>query len=181
MGIAAAVLMSACNGGSCRGSAAKPAEPAAKFRTMDTAAFTLQVPSGWVVSEETPWGARDIRPEKSGEMGGASMSSMTGPGLGRSSWDRLYDTSLYFITRGEKAGALKASPYEVGRSPKGFEMCSWTMSDARGNTVQRHAILKHTNGNILALSAKTPPAASAADASKLNGMFRHMLETAVVK
>ena len=50
MSIAAAVLMSACNGGSCRGSAAKPAEPAAKFRTMDTAAFTLQVPSGWVVS-----------------------------------------------------------------------------------------------------------------------------------
>ncbi|MBM3493416.1 MAG: hypothetical protein FJX72_03695 [Armatimonadetes bacterium] len=178
----AAVLAGGCQTGDC---APKPKTTKAQtpvYRTMDTNAFTLQVPSGWTVSEETPWGARDISPEGGADaMGGATMSSMTGPGLGRSSWKQLYETSLYFITRGDRAGKMTATPYELGKSKQGYETCSWAMKDGKGRVVQRHVILKHSNGNILALSAKTPASAEKQDISKLDRMFRHMTETAIVK
>ena len=109
------------------------------------------------------------------------MSSMTGPGLGRQSWQRLYDTSLYFITRFDREQNMIATPYTVGKSKQGFETCSWDMKDKAGRIVQRHVILKHENGNILALSVKFPKAVSKADRAKLDRSFRHMLDTAIVK
>ena len=110
------------------------------------------------------------------------MSSMTGPGLGRQSWQQLYETSLYFITRyapnGEK---MKATPYQLGKSRQDFETCSWTMTDADGLPLQRHVILKHSNGNILALSVKIPSSAEKESKERLEAIFQHMVDTAMVR
>lgn len=174
-----AVLMLA--GPANNASGAAKAESKGKYVTVDTRNYTLQIPAGWSVSEETPWGSRDIRPGDNGDLAGASMSSMTGPGLGKQSWQRLYDTSLYFITRYDREGKMTATKYTLGKSKQGFETCSWDMKDADNRILQRHVILKHDNGNILALSVKFPKAVSGDDRAKLERSFRHMLDTAKVK
>lgn len=177
-GLAASLLL-AGPANDRKNEAASERKPAS--RTVDTRSFTLQIPSGWSISEETPWGSRDIRPDGADSAEGASMSSMTGPGLGRQSWQRLYETSLYFITRYDRERKLKATQYTIGKSKLGFETCSWDMKDDEDRVLQRHVILKHENGNILALSVKFPKAVSSADRAKLDRSFRHMLDTAVVK
>ena len=155
----------------------------AQYRTVTTDAFTIEVPVGWEVGRQTPWGSSEITPGKEVDAPeGSSMSSMTGPGLGRQSWQQLYDTSLFFITRGNRKRAdMRATPFEVGKSRQGFETCSWTMVDAAGKPLQRHVILKHSNGNILALSVKLPPEASAASRRKLEAMFQRLHDSAIVK
>ena len=153
-----------------------------EYRVVDTQSFTIEVPSGWTVSEETPWGSRQIRPsDETNTVKAASMSSMTGPGLGRQSWDRLYQTSLYFITRNGRESKMKATPYTLGKSKQGFETCSWDMTDTAGTVIQRHVILKHSNGNILALSVKVPADATKEERAQLCQLFQHMVDTAIVK
>lgn len=183
MSIGAAIML-AVVGGAQTLKQVKTDKDASKpeYRKVDTSNFTIEVPAGWAVSDETPWGSRDIRPSvESKVVTAASMSSMSGPGLGRQSWDRLYDTSLYFITRYDRQGKMKATPYALAKSRRGFETCSWDMTDADGKVVQRHVILKHTNGNILALSVKIPSDASAKERQQLDRMFAHMVDTAVIK
>lgn len=153
------------------------------YRKVETEHYTVEVPEGWEVGQETPFGQREIRPAKETEAAqGASMSSMTGPGLGRQSWQQLYNTSLYFIMRyrpnGEK---MKATPYKIGKSKQNFESCSWTMTDTEGKPLQRHVILKHSNGNILALSVKIPSAAAKESKERLEAIFQHVIDTAVVR
>ena len=150
------------------------------YRKIETKNYVIETPEGWEVGQETSFGQREIRPAKETKADrGASMSSMTGPGLGRQSWQQLYETSLYFITRyapnGEK---MKATPFTLGKSQQGFETCAWTMTDSDGLPLQRHVILKHSNGNILALAVKIPPAAAK---EGLNTIFQHMVDTAVVR
>ncbi len=176
------------------------------YRTLKTTNYTLEVPEKWEVGEETSFGQREIRPdrermgakgtaergsgadEKSGEKRAikpqeATFSSMTGPGLGKQSWDQLYQTSLFFITRfvPEGTGKMKATPYVLGKTKLGFATCAWAMTDSEGHPLQRHIILKQTNENILALSVKLPPGSSKAATERLERIFQHMVDTATVR
>ena len=153
------------------------------YRKTETKNYIVETPEGWEVGHETPFGQREIRPAKETEADrGASMSSMTGPGLGRQSWQQLYETSLYFITRYAPNGKkMQATPFTLGKSRQKFETCSWTMTDSDGLPLQRHVILKHSNGNILALSVKIPPAAAKESKEGLKTIFQHMVDTAVVR
>lgn len=184
MGLAACIAM---NGPYQSSSAAKQPGDGSKggrvtYRTMDTATFKISVPSGWSVSKETPWGAREITPGgKESDVSIGSMSTMTGPGLGRQGWDQLYKTSLYFITRDGRDKTAKATEYRLGRNPQGFETCSWEMTGPNGDVRARYVILKHDNGNILALSVKLPTGDDAKARDRTDRMFRHMVDTAVVK
>ena len=152
------------------------------YRKIETKNYIVEVPEGWEVGQETPFGQREMRPAKALELErGASLSSMTGPGLGRQSWQQLYETSLYFITRYAPNGdKMKATPYKLGKSKQDFEACSWTMTDADGKPQQRHVILKHSNGNILAMSVKIPSAAAKESKDRLEAIFQHLVDTAIV-
>ena len=154
-----------------------------QYCKIETKNYLIQTPEGWEVGQETPFGQREIRPTKETKAdAGASMSSMTGPGLGRQSWQQLYETSLYFITRyAPNREKMKATPFTLGKSRQGFETCAWTMTDPDGLPLQRHVILKHSNGNILALSVKIPPAAAKESKEGLKTIFQHMVDTAVVR
>lgn len=187
--VVAAALLGLYPEASC-GAGSKPARAkdekavkAVKYVEVKTANYTFEVPQGWKVGEETPFGQREMHPSAGGKQDETQgMSSMTGPGLGKRSWQDLYDTSLYFITRyAPKGGEMKATKYVLGKSKQGFETCSWSMLDAAGRTIQRHVILKHADGNILALSVKLPPSAATEDAAQLEAHFRHMVNTAIVR
>ena len=115
--------------------ASKPAcskEKPIKYHKLETKNYTVELPEGWEAGEETSFGQREIHPpsQKAADSdvnAGASMSTMTGPGLGKQSWDQLYQTSLYFITRfGASSKKMVATPYKLGKSAQGFEACSWT-------------------------------------------------------
>jgi hypothetical protein len=153
------------------------------YRKIETKNYVIETPEGWEVGQETSFGQREIRPAKETKADrDASMSSMTGPGLGRQSWQQLYETSLYFITRYAANGQkMQATPFTLGQSRLGFETCTWTMTDPDGLPLQRHVILKHSNGNILALSVKIPSAAAMESKERLEAIFQHMVDTAVVR
>jgi len=153
------------------------------YRKIETKNYVIETPEGWEVGQETPFGQREIRPAKEMKAGrGASMSSMTGPGLGRQSWQQLYETSLYFITRFAPNGQkMQATPFTLGKSQQGFETCAWTMTNSDGLPLQRHVILKHSNGNILALAVKIPYGAAKESKEGLQTIFQHMVDTAVVR
>ena len=74
---------------------------AVRYRTVTTKNYTIQIPESWELGEETPFGQREMNPK----VGKGQLTSMTGPGLGKQSWDQLYQTSLYFILRGQPAEA----------------------------------------------------------------------------
>ena len=153
------------------------------YRKIETKNYVVEMPENWEVGPETPFGQREIRPVKETKADrGASMSSMTGPGLGRQSWEQLYETSLYFITRYAPNGQkMQATPFTLGQSRLGFESCAWTMTDPGGLPLQRHVILKHSNGNILALSVKIPPTAAKLSKERLEAIFQHIVDTALVR
>lgn len=149
------------------------------YETIKTESYTLQIPKGWMMSDETPWGARQIRPPSSeGELGAGSLSTMTGRGAGRQSWDRLYQTSLYFIMRGTGGREMRPTPYSMLTTQQGYEACAWDMIGEKDLLLQRHAILRHTNGNILAVSVKFPKNASESIRKQLDRHFWHMVHTA---
>ncbi len=118
------------------------------FVRVETKSYTFEVPKGWEVGSETPWGARDMTPAK----GAGAMGAMTAP-PSTQSWDRLYETSLYFITR-EKPG--KATPYVLGKAPQGYETMTFQVVSADGFADRRYTILKSKGNRILALSVKIP-------------------------
>jgi len=160
--------------------AGRPA--AASFRRVETQRYTIEVPEGWEVGEETPFGQRELLPAQAERAGGGSMSTMTGPGLGRQSWADLYRTSNYFITRYSAEGQkMKPGPFRVGKTAQGYASCSWSMSTADGATVQRHVILKRADTDILALSVKLPAATDRDRRSQIEARFRHMVDTAVMR
>ena len=136
--------------------------------------YAIEAPEGWEISAETPFGQREIasKQKKSG-----SMSVMSAAGSGAKSWDELYRTSLYFITRYQKE-ELKATPYKLGKTKSGLESCSWDMTDRDGKLRSKHVILKETSGKILALSGRFQPET---DTKTLESDFRHLVETARIK
>lgn len=149
------------------------------YETVKTDSYAIQIPKGWSVSDETPWGSRQIRPPAAeGELGAGSLSTMTGRGAGRQSWDRLYQTSLYFIMRGAGGSQMRPAPYSELTTQQGYEACAWDMLDGQGAVLQRHAILRHSNGNILAVSVKFPKNASETVRKVLDRHFWHMVHTA---
>jgi hypothetical protein len=110
------------------------------------------------------------------------MSTMVGPGLGRQTWDELYKTSNYYILRYAPTGSkMKPLPYKLGKTRQGIDSCSWTMVDPAGVPVQRHVILKRPDGDILALSVKLPASAGKQVRSRLEMMFSHLVDTAVLR
>ena len=144
--------------------------PAKGFTLVDTDKYVIQVPTGWSVGEETPWGARDITPESGPGRMGAMTAGPTADG-----WDALYKTSLYFIKR-EEAGV--ETPYRTGKTKQGYECMSFEVKNEDGFASRRYTLLKDTKGNALALSIKIP---SPEKEKSFKAMFQHMVDTAKIK
>lgn len=139
------------------------------FVRLDTPAYTLEVPKGWAVSRETSFGQRTM------ESGKSQMTAMTAGGPVEPNWDRLYQTSLYFIRR-ENPG--KPTPYKISKSAQGYEACSFSILDEDGFASARYVILRNKEGRILALSVKIPEKRKERE---LQRAFDRMIRTAVVK
>lgn len=190
-----------------------------KFVRQDVGAYVLEVPEGWKIGEETPWGARDIMPASAFESPKAadksagkpdteasakqettatapasslqnyitrlsatakltSMSAMTAPGAHNEPWEKLYQTSLFFIMQTYKPGEVKAMPFKVAKAKQGYEACSWTMEEKDGGVRARHVVLRNSAGKILALSIKFP---TTKGNEVQDGAFEHMVSTASLK
>lgn len=144
--------------------------PAKGFTLVDTDKYAIQVPTGWTVGKETPWGARDITPVS----GPGKMGAMTA-GPTKDGWDALYKTSLYFIKR-EEAGI--ETPYRTGKTKQGYECMSFEVKNKDGFAKRRYTLLKDTQGNALALSINIP---TPAQEKGFKAMFQHMVDTAKIK
>lgn len=124
---------------------------------VETSAYSLEMPAGWAVSEETPWGARKAEPKaKSGNLGvmtaGGNLGAMTAPPT-RETWDGLYRTSLYFIMR-ERGG--KATPYELTKTESGIPAMVFQVKNDSGFAARRYVMLRNPDGRLLALSVDIP-------------------------
>lgn len=139
-----------------------------KFQKLITKNYSLEIPKGWNVTPETPWGAREIMPssKESGEMGVMTAGPTQAP------WDELYKTSLWFINREMKG---TATPYKVAKNKSGFETCSWQMLNTSGVVVRRYVMIRHSDGRVIALSVKLPAKVSA---TTTEGLFTHMVDSA---
>ncbi len=137
------------------------------FVRVTTPSYVIEVPRGWVVGAETPFGQREF------EKGEEKMSVMTARGAGAQGWDKLYQTSLFFISR--SMPGTKPTPYKLGKTNRGVETCSFSMLDSSGFASARYVILKAANNNILALSVKIPGKQSA---NNLTKAFARMVESA---
>jgi hypothetical protein len=133
---------------------------------VETSAYSLEVPKGWVVSKETSFGQREFDGPK------GSMTAMTANAGPKPDWDRLYQTSLYFIMR-EKRG--KATPYTLGKTDQGFNTCSFTILDDSGFADRRYVLLHSPKGALLALSVKIPDKKLE---SELQATFDRMVKSA---
>ncbi len=118
------------------------------YSRVSTSSYTVEVPNGWEVSKETPWGARRIQPTK----GKGELGIMTAP-PGQQSWDQLYKTALYFIQREEKG---KATTYRITKTPRGLEAASFEVLDKAGFPSRRYVLIKDNTKGLLALSVKVP-------------------------
>lgn len=139
------------------------------FVRVETKEYSFEVPKGWEVGSQTSWGARDLTPDK----GAGSMGAMTAP-PSTQSWDRLYQTSLYFIMR-EKPG--KATPYVLGKVPQGYETMSFQVADPDGFASRRYVILKAKTNQVLALSVKIP---GKSEEKKFTVIFDRMIKSAKI-
>jgi len=134
---------------------------------VETKKYTVEVPKGWEVGEETSFGQREFHSSK-GEIG-----TMTGSAKG-SNWDRLYNTSLYFIQRREKA---TPTPYKLGKNKKGYETMSFEMMGKDGKPTSKYVILKNAKEDILALSVRITQVKSE---NELKKAFDRLISTAVI-
>ena len=134
---------------------------------VETKKYTVEVPKGWEVGEESSFGQREFHSSK-GEIG-----TMTGSAKG-SNWDRLYNTSLYFIQRREKA---TPTPYKLGKNKKGYETMSFEMMGKDGKPTSKYVILKNAKEDILALSVRITQVKSE---TELNKAFDRLISTAVM-
>lgn len=141
-----------------------------KFVLVDTPKYSFEVPEGWEVGRETPWGARDIAPKgDAGKLGAMTAGPTT------ASWDELYRTSLYFIMR---EGEGKATPFRVGKTKGGYESIAFEVTNKAGFADRRYVLLKDSRGSALALSVKIPDKSVE---EKFSLMFKHMVDTAKIK
>ncbi|MFZ4507133.1 MAG: hypothetical protein ACOYON_05475 [Fimbriimonas sp.] len=135
---------------------------------VKTTSYTLEIPKGWDVTAETSFGQREMT------SGPAKMSAMTAPGNGGpTNWDSLYQTAVYFSTR----GGGKATPYKMSKSKQGYDAMSYSVVKD-GFAASRYVILRSPKGDILALSVTIPEVKREADLMKV---FDRMVRTANIK
>lgn len=118
------------------------------YSRVTTPNYTVDIPNGWAVSKETPWGARSFQPAQ----GKGELGVMTAPPSSQP-WDQLYQTALYFIQREEKG---KATPYRLTKTARGLEAASFEVLDAEGFAARRYVMIKDKAKGLLALSVKVP-------------------------
>lgn len=140
------------------------------FVTFESDRYSFEVPKGWTVGKETPWGARDVVPGT----GSGKLGAMTA-GPTRSSWEELYRTSLYFIKR---EGEGKETPFRIGKTKQGYESMSFEMINKDGWADRRYTLLKNDAGSALALSVKIP---TRKDEKQYAQWFQHMVDTAKLR
>jgi hypothetical protein len=141
-----------------------------KYVMVKTDKYSFEIPRGWTVGEETPWGARDMMPAS----GSGKLGAMTA-GPTKASWDELYRTSLYFVMREEKG---TATPFRTGKTKQGYECMSFEVAQPSGFVNRRFTLLKDGSGNALALSVKIP---SASVEKMYLADFQRMVDTAKLK
>lgn len=141
-----------------------------EFVLVDTAKYSFEIPKGWSVGAETPWGARDMSPES----GAGKLGAMTA-GPTQASWDQLYQTSLYFIQR-EESG--RATPFRLGKTKNGFESMSFEVLNKDNFANRRYVLIKNNAGSALALSVRIP---SKRDEKEFVAYFKRMVDTAKIK
>jgi hypothetical protein len=142
------------------------------FQRIETASYSIEIPQGWEVEKEMPWGAREI----SGPTGG--FSAMTGKGAAKRGWEQLYQTSLYFIMRNPGESGSKATPYKIVKTKQGYEAMSFSVLSKEGFAKSRYMILRAKNDDILALSVKVPSQQNEKDLVKA---FDRLVVTAKLK
>ncbi len=147
-----------------------PGQSAVRTELVDTEKYSFEVPAGWSVGKETPWGARDITPAE----GKGKLGAMTA-GPSKAGWDELYRTSLFFIQREEKG---TATSYRVEKTKLGYESIRFEVADADGFQNRRYALLKDSKGNALALSVKIP---NRKLEKEYTAIFQGMIDTAKIK
>lgn len=135
---------------------------------IKTKKYSVEVPKGWEVGEETSFGQREYSSKK------GEMSTMTGSAVNRT-WDQLYQTSLYFITR---SSAGTPTPYRLTKSEKGLDVMSFEMIDDNKKPVSKYVIFKNTKSEILALSVKIK---DRKEEKELEKAFVRMVKTAEMK
>lgn len=140
------------------------------YSRIQSSTYSVEVPRGWEVSRQTPWGQRTMNPkDKAGELG-----VMTAP-PGRQTWDELYQTSLYFIKRQSKG---KPTPYRISKMPNGLEAASFEMLDNTGFAEKRYILIRDESKGLLALSVKVPSREADKEWSK---HFDRLVKTAKLK
>ena len=118
------------------------------YARVESATYSVEVPKGWTVTEETRWGQRKMKPGQ----GGGELGVMTA-GPTQASWDELYQTSLYFIMR---EGEGDPTPYEVTKRKDGLEAATFAVLDGSGFAERRYVLIKHPERGLLALSVRVP-------------------------
>ncbi len=129
--------------------------------------YVVEIPKGWEVGRETSFGQREYM-GADGEMG-----TMTGSAKG-SNWDRLYQTSLFFIRRSMKG---EPTPYKIVKAKQGYEAMTFNMMYEE-RPVARYVILMNDKEEILALSVKIPTKAKQKEMEKA---FQRMVDTAKMR
>ena len=137
------------------------------YAKVTTASYSIEVPKGWEVSAETPWGQRKAQPVQ----GGGELGVMTAP-PGRQTWEQLYETSLYFILRESKG---EATPYRLSKTKSGLEAATFEVLDGDGFASRRYVLIRDEANGLLALSVSVP----SRKADKLwSKHFKRLIETA---
>jgi hypothetical protein len=140
------------------------------YARVESATYSVEVPQGWAVTEETRWGQRKMKPQD----GGGELGVMTA-GPTQASWDELYRTSLYFIMR---EGEGDPTPYEVAKRKDGLEAATFAVLDPSGFAERRYVLVKHPERGLLALSVRVPDRRADEEWTK---HFARMVETATFK
>ena len=137
---------------------------------ITTKDYEIDIPKEWRVEEETPWGARAMRPKQ----GRGELGVMTAPPSERS-WDDLYRTSLYFILREERG---EATPYTLTKTKRGYEAAQFSVLDDKGFAKRRYVLIREKSPGLLALSVKVPNKEADAEWQK---HFSRMVESATFR
>jgi hypothetical protein len=137
---------------------------------VTTKDYEIDIPKAWSVEEETPWGARAMRPKQ----GRGELGVMTAPPSERS-WDDLYRTSLFFILREERG---EATPYTLTKTKRGYEAAQFSVLDDKGFAKRRYVLIREKSQGLLALSVKVPSKEADAEWQK---HFSRMVESATFR
>jgi len=140
------------------------------YARVETSSYVIDVPKGWKVSEETPWGQRKAKPGS----GAGELGVMTAP-PSQQGWGPTLDTALYFINR-EESG--KATPYKLVKTPAGYDAATFEVLDKEGFAARRFVMVKHPEKGLLALSVRVP---NRKEDEKWTAHFERMVKSARFK